>query len=160
MTVYGQTEITRDLMEARAAAGAQTVYEAEDVSLHDIERERPRVRYRKDGAAAEIECDFIAGCDGFHGVSRQTIPDSVMRTFERVYPFGWLGILSDTPPVSHELIYAHHERGFALCSMRSQRRSRFYVQCPARRQHRGLARRAASGTSSSAVSTRARPPTS
>jgi len=130
MTVYGQTEITRDLMEARAAAGAQTIYEAEDVSLHDVERERPRVRYRKEGKEAEIECDFIAGCDGFHGVSRQTIPQNVLRSYERVYPFGWLGILSDTPPVSHELIYVHHERGFALCSMRSTRRSRLYVQCP------------------------------
>lgn len=130
VTVYGQTEITRDLMEARAAADAPTVYEAEDVSLHDIESARPRLRYKKDGAEAEIECDFIAGCDGFHGVSRQTIPEDVIQSYERVYPFGWLGILSDTPPVSHELIYVNHERGFALCSMRSRTRSRLYVQCP------------------------------
>ena len=129
VTVYGQTEITRDLMEARSAAGAPTVYEAEGVSLHDIATDRPRVRYRKDNVAAEIECDFIAGCDGFHGVSRQTIPEAAIRTYERVYPFGWLGILCETPPVSPELIYVSHERGFALCSMRSQARSRLYIQC-------------------------------
>ncbi|MFC3677188.1 4-hydroxybenzoate 3-monooxygenase [Ferrovibrio xuzhouensis] len=127
--VYGQTEITRDLMEGRAAAGAQTIYEAEDVSLHDVTGDRPRVRYHKDGADHEIECDFIAGCDGYHGVSRKSIPDSVLKHYERVYPFGWLGILVDRPPVSDELIYANHERGFALCSMRSQTRSRLYIQC-------------------------------
>jgi p-hydroxybenzoate 3-monooxygenase len=126
--VYGQTEITRDLMDARAAAGLKTVYEAANVSLHDFDGHRPRVRYEKDGATHEIECDFIAGCDGYHGVSRASVPASALQTFERVYPFGWLGILSDTPPVSDELIYTHHERGFALCSMRSPTRSRHYVQ--------------------------------
>jgi p-hydroxybenzoate 3-monooxygenase len=126
--VYGQTEITRDLMDARAAAGLKTVYEAAHVSLHDVDSHRPRVRYEKDGATHEIECDFIAGCDGYHGVSRASVPASALQTFERVYPFGWLGILSDTPPVSDELIYTHHERGFALCSMRSPTRSRHYVQ--------------------------------
>ncbi|HJU17771.1 MAG TPA: 4-hydroxybenzoate 3-monooxygenase [Stellaceae bacterium] len=130
VTVYGQTEITRDLMQARAAAGGPSIYQAERVGLYDIASERPRVRYVKDGAAAEISCDFIAGCDGFHGVSRQTIPAAALRTYEREYPFGWLGILAETPPVSSELIYVSHERGFALCSMRSPRRSRLYLQCP------------------------------
>ncbi|MGC2201765.1 MAG: 4-hydroxybenzoate 3-monooxygenase [Stellaceae bacterium] len=130
VTVYGQTEVTRDLMEARGASGAMTMYGAEGVSLHDIARGQPRVHYRKDGVESEIECDFIAGCDGFHGVSRQTIPETAIRTYERVYPFGWLGILSETPPVSPELIYVSHERGFALCSMRSRTRSRLYIQCP------------------------------
>ena len=129
VTVYGQTEVTRDLMDARDAAGLPTVYEAEDVSLHDFDGERPRVRYRKDGVEHEVQCDFIAGCDGFHGVSRRSVPAGAIATHERVYPFGWLGVLSDTPPVSHELIYANHERGFALCSMRSHTRSRYYVQC-------------------------------
>ena len=127
--VYGQTEITRDLMEGRAAAGAQTIYEAEDVSLHDIDGSRPKVRFRHQGVEKELDCDFIAGCDGYHGVSRKSIPDSVLKTFERVYPFGWLGILVEKPPVSDELIYANHERGFALCSMRSPTRSRLYIQC-------------------------------
>ena len=129
VTVYGQTEITRDLMDARDAADAPTFYEVDAVSLEDITTDRPRVLYRKDGTEHEIACDFIAGCDGFHGVSRQTIPETALRTFERVYPFGWLGILSNTPPVSPELIYVSHERGFALCSMRSRTRSRLYVQC-------------------------------
>lgn len=127
--VYGQTEITRDLMDGRAAIGSQTIYEAEDVSLHDIGTDRPKVRYTKSGQQHEIECDFIAGCDGFHGVSRKSIPADVLKNFERVYPFGWLGILVDKPPVSDELIYANHERGFALCSMRSPTRSRLYIQC-------------------------------
>jgi p-hydroxybenzoate 3-monooxygenase len=129
VVVYGQTEVTRDLMDAREAAGAKTVYEAEDVSVHDFDGANPRVRYRKDGVAHEIECDFIAGCDGFHGVCRQSVPPSAMQTFERVYPFGWLGVLSETKPVSEELIYVCHERGFALCSMRSPTRSRYYIQC-------------------------------
>jgi p-hydroxybenzoate 3-monooxygenase len=129
VTVYGQTEITRDLMDARAASGALTIYEAQDVHPDGFAGEKPRVSFRKDGSASEIECDFIAGCDGFHGVSRQSVPAASIQTFERVYPFGWLGILSDTPPVSEELIYIHHERGFALCSMRSPTRSRYYVQC-------------------------------
>ena len=130
VTVYGQTEITRDLMQARAAAGLPTVYGAEHVSLHEIAEARPRLSYVKDGAAAELSCDFVAGCDGFHGVSRTSIPAARLRSYEREYPFGWLGILSETPPVSPELIYVSHERGFALCSMRSPRRSRLYLQCP------------------------------
>ena len=129
VTVYGQTEITRDLMEARTACGAQTIYEAEDVMPLDFDGAKPHVRYRKDGKDIEIECDFIAGCDGFHGVSRQSVPATSIENFERVYPFGWLGILSETPPVSEELIYINHERGFALCSMRSPTRSRHYLQC-------------------------------
>ena len=127
--VYGQTEITRDLMDGRAASGAITEYEAEDVSLHDFAGNQPRIRYRQDGRAREVECDFIAGCDGFHGVSRNSVPPGSISSFERVYPFGWLGLLSDTPPVSDELIYIRHERGFALCSMRSRTRSRYYLQC-------------------------------
>jgi len=129
--VYGQTELTKDLMDARAAAGLKTVYEAEDVSVHDFDESssRPRVRYAKDGVAHEVHCDFIAGCDGFHGVCRASAPKHILRTYERVYPLGWLGLLSDTPPVSEELIYIRHPRGFALCSMRSRTRSRYYLQC-------------------------------
>ncbi|MDB5889632.1 MAG: pobA [Polaromonas sp.] len=130
VTVYGQTELTRDLMDARATLGLRTVYEAEKVSLHDFDGVRPKVRYLRQGVTREIECDFIAGCDGFHGVSRASVPVNALQTFERTYPFGWLGILSDTPPVSPELVYANHARGFALCSMRSQTRSRYYIQCP------------------------------
>ena len=129
--VYGQTEVTRDLMDARAASGAATAYEAEDVALHDFDGGRPRVSYRKDGAAHEVECDFIAGCDGFHGVSRRSVPAAAVSIFERVYPFGWLGVLVDQPPAAPELIYANHPRGFALSSMRSATRSRYYIQCPA-----------------------------
>ncbi|HLS86439.1 MAG TPA: 4-hydroxybenzoate 3-monooxygenase [Burkholderiales bacterium] len=128
--VYGQTEITKDLMDARAAAGAPIVYEAEGVALHDFDSAAPSVSYRKDGRQTRIQCDFIAGCDGFHGVSRQSVPPSALTTYERLYHFGWLGILSDTPPVSEELIYINHERGFALCTMRSRVRSRYYLQCP------------------------------
>jgi len=130
VTVYGQTEVTRDLMDARKASGATTVYEAEDVSLHGFDTESPSVRWRHDGREHELACDFIAGCDGYHGVSRQSVPAGAIRSYERVYPFGWLGVLCDTPPVSEELIYANHARGFALCSMRSRTRSRYYVQCP------------------------------
>lgn len=129
--VYGQTELTRDLMEARAAAGGNVVYEAEDVQPHDFNSDSPRVTYRKDGVETEIHCDFIAGCDGFHGVSRQSAPAGAVREYERVYPSGWLGVLSETPPVSPELIYANHPRGFALCSMRSHQISRCYIQVPA-----------------------------
>jgi len=129
VTVYGQTEVTRDLMEAREAAGSATVYEAEEVSISDVDTDTPTVRYRSAGEVHEVRCDFVAGCDGFHGVSRKSLPASILRTYERVYPFGWLGILSETPPVSEELIYANHERGFALCSMRSRTRSRYYIQC-------------------------------
>ena len=133
--VYGQTEVTRDLMDARAAAGLTTIYNAQDVVLHDFDGATPWVSYRtsdsKDGASHELHCDFIAGCDGFHGVSRAGVPVGAIKTFEKVYPFGWLGVLADTPPVAHELIYANHERGFALCSMRSVTRSRYYIQCAA-----------------------------
>ncbi|MGH8148424.1 MAG: 4-hydroxybenzoate 3-monooxygenase [Steroidobacteraceae bacterium] len=127
--VYGQSEITRDLMEQRAASGGETLYEADEVSLHDVASARPKVRYRHAGAERQIDCDFIAGCDGSHGVCRQSSPAASLRTYERQYPFGWLGIMVDRPPVSPELIYAWHERGFALCSMRSQTRSRLYIQC-------------------------------
>ncbi len=130
VTVYGQTEVTRDLMEARAAKGLGTVYSAANVSLHDFDGQRPRVRYEKDGATHKIECDYIAGCDGYHGVSRASVPEGAVRLYEKVYPFGWLGVLADVPPVSHELIYANTSRGFALCSMRSATRSRYYVQVP------------------------------
>ncbi|MGN6115701.1 MAG: 4-hydroxybenzoate 3-monooxygenase [Nitrobacter sp.] len=129
VTIYGQTEVTRDLMEARTAAGLTTVYEADDVKPHDFDTDHPRVTYRKDGVTHEIACDFIAGCDGFHGVSRESVPAKAIQTYDRVYPFGWLGILSETPPVSPELIYCRHERGFALCTMRSTHRSRYYLQC-------------------------------
>jgi p-hydroxybenzoate 3-monooxygenase len=128
--IYGQTEVTLDLMNARHAAGLTTVYEAADVRPLDFDTDQPRVSYLKDGATHEIACDFIAGCDGFHGISRASVKPQAIQTFERVYPFGWLGILSETPPVSHELIYSNHARGFALCTMRSTHRSRYYVQCP------------------------------
>jgi len=128
--VYGQTEVTHDLMEARKREGGVTIYEADDVQLHDFYTDKPRVTFVKDGETIELECDYIAGCDGFHGVSRQSVPQDQIKTFERVYPFGWLGILSHTPPVDHELIYANHERGFALCSQRSDTLSRYYVQVP------------------------------
>lgn len=128
--VYGQTEVTRDLMEARAAEGGRTLYEVDDVQPHDLETDAPYITFEHDGETQRLDCDYVAGCDGYHGVSRQTIPADRLKTFERVYPFGWLGLLSDTPPVSDELIYARHERGFALCSMRSQTRSRYYVQVP------------------------------
>jgi p-hydroxybenzoate 3-monooxygenase len=129
VTVYGQTEVTRDLMQARAAVGRMTVYHAQDVALHDFEGQQPRVTYHLGGVQHELSCDFIAGCDGYHGVSRASVPVGAITEYEKVYPFGWLGILADTPPVSHELIYSNHERGFALCSMRSLTRTRYYVQC-------------------------------
>ncbi|MGO9008389.1 MAG: 4-hydroxybenzoate 3-monooxygenase [Beijerinckiaceae bacterium] len=129
VVIYGQTEVTHDLMDGRAAAGLATIYEAEDVAIHDFDTGTPRVTYVKDGVESEIRCDFLAGCDGFHGVTRKSVPDKAITEHERVYPFGWLGLLSETPPVSPELIYTNHERGFALCSMRSMTRSRYYVQC-------------------------------
>jgi p-hydroxybenzoate 3-monooxygenase len=129
VTIYGQTEVTRDLMDARDRAGLTTVYEADNVKPHDFDTDRPRVTYVKDGVSHEVACDFIAGCDGFHGVSRASVKPSAIATFERVYPFGWLGILSETPPVSPELIYTNHASGFALCTMRSMHRSRYYLQC-------------------------------
>ena len=131
VTVYGQTEVTHDLMDKREAAGLVTVYEAANVALHDFDGAAPFVTYDdKDGVSHRIDCDFIAGCDGYHGVSRKSVPERALKTFERQYPFGWLGILAHCSPSSEELIYAHHERGFALCSMRSHSRSRYYVQVP------------------------------
>ncbi len=127
--VYGQTELTKDLVEARDERGGQLVYEAEGVAIDDLDSHRPRLRYTRDGAEHVVVCDFIAGCDGFRGVARRSIPDNVLRTHERVYPFGWLGVLSETRPVSDEVIYVNHWRGFALCSMRSMTRSRYYIQC-------------------------------
>ena len=130
VVVYGQTEITKDLMDASAERGLEVVYEAEDVALHDVEGDAPYVTYSKGGTEHRIDCRFIAGCDGFHGPSRRAVPDAVGRSYEKVYPFGWLGILADVPPCHHELIYANHERGFALASMRSETRSRYYVDVP------------------------------
>ncbi|ASM74165.1 MULTISPECIES: 4-hydroxybenzoate 3-monooxygenase [Roseobacteraceae] len=129
--VYGQTEVTRDLYEARDKAELQTIYEVEEVVIHDAKTDAPYVTYSKDGRETRIDCDFVAGCDGFHGVSRKTIPEAQRREYEKVYPFGWLGILSETPPVDDELIYSNSERGFALCSMRNDHLSRYYIQCPA-----------------------------
>lgn len=129
--IYGQTEVTRDLMEARKASGALSIYEASNVQLHELKGEKPYVTFEKNGETVRLDCDHIAGCDGYHGISRQSIPADALKTFERVYPFGWLGVLADTPPVNEELVYANHERGFALCSMRSKTRTRYYVQVSA-----------------------------
>ena len=128
--VYGQTEVTRDLMDARTLAGLPSYYEAQDVQVLDFDTDHPRVWFQKDGESYEIACDLIAGCDGFHGVCRASVPRGAIKEFEKVYPFGWLGVLSDTPPVHHELIYVNSERGFALCSQRSATRSRYYLQVP------------------------------
>ncbi len=130
VVVYGQTEVTRDLMDARGAAGLTTEYNVSEVGLHGCDAARPSVRYRRGEENVEIECDFIAGCDGFHGICRASVPQEALRTYERIYPFGWMGLLSDTPPVNDELIYVNSPRGFALCSMRSKTRSRYYLQCP------------------------------
>ena len=127
--IYGQTEVTKDLIDARLAAGAVIEYEAPVLSVEDAESSTPQILYEKEGRTQRLACDFVAGCDGYHGVSRKRIPGDRLRQFEKVYPFGWLGILSDVPPVEDELIYANHELGFALCSMRSTTRSRYYVQC-------------------------------
>ncbi len=128
--VYGQTEVTRDLMDARTQAGLPCYYEASEVQVLDFDTAHPRVWFQKDGESYEIACDFIAGCDGFHGVCRASVPRGAIQEFEKVYPFGWLGLLSDTPPVHHELIYVNSPRGFALCSQRSTSRSRYYLQVP------------------------------
>ena len=128
--VYGQTEVTRDLMDARTQVGLPTYYEASEVQVLDFDTDQPRVWFEKDGESFEISCDFIAGCDGFHGVCRASVPRGAIKEFEKVYPFGWLGLLSDTPPVHHELIYVNSPRGFALCSQRSATRSRYYLQVP------------------------------
>lgn len=127
---YGQTEITRDLMDARAKTGQTTYYEADLVALHNVQSDTPSITFEYEGENYQIDCDYIAGCDGFHGISRQTIPENKRTEFERVYPFGWLGLLSDTPPAHEELIYSRSERGFALASMRSDTRSRYYIQVP------------------------------
>lgn len=127
--VYGQTELTRDLIDRRERDGGITIYDAVNVSPAGFDGDLPYVTFEKDGISQRIDCDFIAGCDGFHGASRKAVPEGAIKTFEKIYPFGWLGILADVPPVNHELIYANHPRGFALCSMRSETRSRYYVQC-------------------------------
>ncbi len=127
--VYGQTEVTRDLYEAREKANGKIEFEVEDVVIQGADTENPHVYYTVDGEARRIDCEFVAGCDGFHGVSRQSIPLDVRREYEKIYPFGWLGVLSETPPVNHELIYANSKRGFALCSMRNSKLSRYYIQC-------------------------------
>jgi p-hydroxybenzoate 3-monooxygenase len=130
MTVWGQTEITQDLYDARARMEGKVITEAEGVEPHGLDTEAPFVTYVKDGTEHRIDCDWIAGCDGFHGVSRRAIPEGVLKEYERVYPFGWLGILSETPPVTHEILYASHQRGFALASLRNDNLSRYYVQVP------------------------------
>lgn len=127
--VYGQTEVTRDLYDARDSMGGDIRFNVENVVIHGADGDAPFVTYDANGTAHRIECDYIAGCDGFHGVSRQTIPRAMRKEYEKVYPFGWLGILSETPPVDDELIYANSERGFALCSMRNANLSRYYIQC-------------------------------
>ncbi len=129
VTVYGQQEVMHDLFEAAPERGVEIVWNAQDVTLEGLDGDHPVVRWRQDDVAQELQCDYVVGCDGYHGVSRNSIPAHVLRTFERVYPFGWLGILADVPPADHELIYANHERGFALASMRSPTRSRYYIQC-------------------------------
>jgi p-hydroxybenzoate 3-monooxygenase len=128
--VYGQTELTRDLYESRDRLGGKVVHNAEDVTPHELKSDRPYVTYRANGETVRVDCDYIVGADGFHGVSRRSIPKDVLREYEKIYPFGWLGVLSRTKPVSPELIYAKHERGFALCSLRSQVLSRYYIQVP------------------------------
>ena len=131
VTAYGQTEVTKDLMEHRSANGLETIYEAEGVALNNFDTQKPSATYKVGGVSYTLEAGFIAGCDGFHGVSRASVPKGAVKEYEKVYPFGWLGILADVPPVSpHAIVYANSERGFALCSMRSLTRSRYYVQCP------------------------------
>jgi len=129
VTVYGQQEVMHDLFEAAPERGVEIVWNAQDVTLEGLDGDHPVVRWRQDGVTQALQCDYVVCCDGYHGVSRNSIPAHVLRTFERVYPFGWLGILADVPPADHELIYANHERGFALASMRSPTRSRYYIQC-------------------------------
>jgi p-hydroxybenzoate 3-monooxygenase len=128
--VYGQTEVTRDLMEARTAAGAVSYYDVEDTTIHNVTTEHPYLTFTLNGVKERLDCDYVAGCDGFRGISREAIPPGIRREYEKIYPFGWLGLLADTPPVSHEIVYGAHERGFSLCSMRSMTRSRYYVEVP------------------------------
>jgi p-hydroxybenzoate 3-monooxygenase len=129
ITVYAQHEVVKDLVQARLAAGGQIVFEVDDLSVHDLDSPLPKIRYRKNGAAHEVVCDFIAGCDGFHGVSRPSVPAGVITAYQRVYPFAWLGILAEAAPTSEELVYTYHQRGFALFSMRSPGVTRLYLQC-------------------------------
>ncbi len=129
ITIYAQAEVVKDLIDARLAEGGEICFEASDVSVHGIDGPQPSIRFRKNGESAEIHCDFIAGCDGFHGVCRPSIPDGVLTVYERTYPFAWLGILAEAPPSSNELVYSYHDRGFALLSMRSEHLSRLYLQC-------------------------------
>ena len=129
VSVYGQTEVTKDLMDARAAAASPPIFEVSDVGVSGFDGEHPAVRYTHGGRTHELICEYVVGCDGYHGVCRRSVPPAAMQTFERVYPFGWLGILADVPPASHELVYSNNPRGFAMCSMRSLTRSRYYVQC-------------------------------
>ncbi|MCE8548359.1 4-hydroxybenzoate 3-monooxygenase [Ruegeria pomeroyi] len=129
VVVYGQTELTHDLYDARDAVGGKTVFNAEGVTIHDADSDAPYVTYSSDGTEHRIDCDYVAGCDGFHGISRQTIPAGIRKEYEQVYPFGWLGLLSETPPVSDEVLYSLSDRGFALCSMRNATLSRYYIQC-------------------------------
>lgn len=131
VTVYGQQEVMHDLFEAAEARALPVIFDAEETRLHDVTSASPSVVWRREGIETRLDCDFVVGCDGYHGVSRASLPPDVLRTFERVYPFGWLGILAEVPPANHELIYANHERGFALASMRSATRSRYYIQCAA-----------------------------
>ncbi len=131
VTAYGQTEVTRDLCDAREAAGRQTIYRADAVQLFDFDSGSPYVTFRKEGLDHRIDCDLIAGCDGYHGASRAAVPEAAITTYEKLYPFGWLGVLANTVPVATEVVYANAKRGFALCSMRSMTRSRYYIQCPA-----------------------------
>jgi p-hydroxybenzoate 3-monooxygenase len=130
VTVYGQTEITRDLYEARDRMDGTVIHDAQDATAHDIESDAPYLTFRKGDDVVRVDCDFIAACDGFHGIGRQSMPKKTLCNYEKVFPFGWLGVLARTPPVHHELIYANHERGFALCSMRSETLSRYYIQAP------------------------------
>lgn len=129
VTAYGQTEVTSDLCDVREAGGGTTIYGAEDVALFDFDSSHPFVTYKKDGVTHQVDCDLIAGCDGYHGASRRSVPENAIQTYEKIYPFGWLGMLADTRPVAEEVVYANTERGFALCSMRSHTRSRYYIQC-------------------------------
>ncbi|MGA7168948.1 MAG: 4-hydroxybenzoate 3-monooxygenase, partial [Candidatus Sulfotelmatobacter sp.] len=129
ITIYAQHEVLKDLNNARIAAGGQVLFEVENVGVHDLDGSTPKIRYERDGTVYELTCDFIAGCDGFHGICRPSIPPGVLTHYEREYPFGWLGILADVPPSSEELIYSHHDRGFALLSMRTPHISRLYLQC-------------------------------
>ena len=129
VTAYGQTEVTKDLCDLRARHGTKIIYEADNVALHDFDRDVPSVTFEKDGVTQTIKCALIAGCDGYHGASRAAVPQNAITTYEKMFPFGWLGLLSDTPPVADEVVYANTGRGFALCSMRSKTRSRYYIQC-------------------------------